>query len=73
MHDMNNINDLGQCRYGHITSTTHVSEEAAAAGRLSNFHGTGYYAPDDRYVMDGTERAFCMASRPLLGSTHRST
>jgi hypothetical protein len=38
----------------YITSTTHVSEETAAAGRLSNFHPTGYYAPDDRYVIHGT-------------------
>jgi len=60
MHGMNNINDLGQCRYGHITSTNHVSEEAADAGRLSNFHPTSYYAPDDRYVIHGTSSNFSL-------------
>jgi len=60
MHGMSNINDLGQCRYGHITSTYHVSEEAAAAGRLSNFHPTGYYAPHDRYVIHGTGSNFSL-------------
>jgi hypothetical protein len=55
MHGMNNIIDLGQYRYGHITSTAQVTEEAAAAGRLSNFHATGYYAPHDQYVIHGTD------------------
>jgi hypothetical protein len=67
MHGMNNINDLGQCRNGHITSTTHVSEEDAAAGRLFNFHATGYYAPDDRYVMHGTERALSHGGQTSSG------